>query len=363
MAALTGAAMRIKTEIADLFSNSNFIFDQMAQEGWENAQKGDSVEVGSLAAMSINSDGSTDQTAEDPTYSALTLTADQEPLILQHLKRRHEQQMIGGGGNWSREIARLAVPQMKNYMDRYLLDYLQQTLCYDTSATYHTNVAGDTLTYDDFLNAKAKLMSQRGSDIARLKFVIDAYAEGAVQSFPTFTRNMEAGSSDPEVFGASRVGAVAGIPVYVTAEVPGSDARGAYTVTSTSWAIVTNELTVTVAAGHGLVPGQKCTFDTATAGGDMATSTAITSVTATTVVFAWTASDDSATEAGTISLSSTVNFLVDVGHVHVAQDGDVMVEIVKRPDSTGHNLQISPLYGAIGRAGRVNLLNSPRLAV
>lgn len=362
MAALgTGAAVKIKTELAHLFNNAHYAFDRMKSEDFTNAQKGDTIEVGTLAALTINTDGSTDQTAEDPSLSALSLVIDNEPMILVHLKRRLMDQMLGGGGKWAEEISADAMPEIANYRDRNLFDYLSWTTAYDTSATYWSNVAGDTLTYVDFLTAKAKLLSQRSSDINRLQFWIDGYAEAAVHNFSGFVPTNQA--LEDGQFGVRSVGSISGIPVFVSAELPGTDARGAVTVASTAYANVSNVQTITVGTGHGLVPGMKVSFDTVTAGGDVSTAVAISSVTATTVVIANAGADSNATEAGTITLAGTVNMLIDAGHVHTAQEGATQVHIVKREKSTGHNLQVSPLFGRTARAGRVVGIVSPRLSL
>lgn len=355
------AAKKVKTELAHLFWNTHYAIDMMRQEDFSGAQNGDTVEVGTLAAFTVNADGSSDQTAEDPSLSALKLIIDQEPMILVHLKRRLDAQMLGGQGKWAAEIAADAIPQMKNYMDRNLFDYLVWSLCYSTTGGYWANPAGDTLTYADFLTAKARLNAQRSSDANRYQFWVDAYAEAAVQTFTGFVPNSAEAAEG--FFGSRRIGLIGGIPVFTSAELPGSDARGAYTVASTAYAIASGTMTITVGAGHGIVPGHRITFNTVTAGGDVAASTAVTSVGATSVVLTVANGDSSATEAGTISLQGAVSLLIDTGHVHVGQDDDVQTHIVKREKSTGHNLQVSPLFGRIARAGRVIAIASPRSAL
>ena len=79
---------------------------------------------------------------------------------------------------------------------------------------------------------------------------------------------------------------------------------------STAWAITGgNTLTVTIGSGHGLLAGYSCVFDTLTAGGDMATPTAISTANATTIVFSWTAANASATEAGVLKCAGAADLI------------------------------------------------------
>ncbi len=77
------------------------------------------------------------------------------------------------------------------------------------------------------------------------------------------------------------------------------------TVASTAYANVSNVQTITCAS-HGIVQGDFVTFDTVTAGGDVATATMVLRTTATTIVIANAGGNSSATEAGTITVNPTV---------------------------------------------------------
>ena len=106
------------------------------------------------------------------------------------------------------------------------------------------------------------------------------------------------------------------------------------------------------------MPGQKITFDTATAGGDQPAATEVDAVGATQIDFT-TSNTGSASEVGTITVESTESVLADVSQVFVAQQVMPSTRIVPYTDRTSDALQVSSLWGYVGRQGRVRVLNSP----
>lgn len=355
-----GAAKRVKAEIVDLFTNANFAYDMMSDESSQLAGGGDRVDIPALSDFTIATDASVDQTADDPNPSVLQLVCDREPLILVRLRRRYERQMLSGAGAWSQQIAKVIAPQMRNYQDRTLFDYFLGTTCWTTAALgapYHVNVAGASLTYNHFQLAKAALTSLRGQDMSRFKFFLDAYAEAAVHTFPGFIPN-----NTPEVskgmLGLRAIGWIGGIPVYPSSEVPGSNARGLYSVAVTASNVATNVVTLTVGAGHGFVQGQVISTSGLSTN---ITSATITSVTATTIVAPLVASNGSV-GTGTVRLNTSMSFLVDTGHVHKADGDQLLLSIVDLATNSGKNLKVTPLYGFVARQGRVIAIGSPRLA-
>jgi hypothetical protein len=326
------------------------------------SQKGDVFEVPSIADMTIYSDGSTAQTANDPSLSSLTLTIDQEPFLPVNITRRRQAQLLGGGV-WAQQLAMEADMMIRNYKDREVADYMFD-LAYDSSATYYTNVAGLTLTNVMLLEAKTALSAQRGAT-DKIMYVLDAYSEAQLHSLTGFL--YQPGQIQMGIAGFRQVGLLHGNPVIITNENPGSAARGAYTVATTaavtSGSGVTH--TYTVAAGHNLVPGMYVTVAGHDADENISTAAAITSVGATSVVVTTSATTDgtSSDATGTITLRSAINFVADFGHLWKGESDNMMVRIVDQLDNTGSRLHISPLYGLVGRAGRVRAFCSPRASL
>ncbi len=359
-----GAAKVIKAELQHLQSSQDpTIWSMLSSlpDQISGAQKGDTYAVPSISALTAYSDGSTDQTVLSATLAELLLVIDREPFLPIEITRRREAQLLGGG-RWGEQLAIEAMQAIVNYREADVCDYML-SLAYDSSATYWVNPGATTLTRNFLLQAKAYLAGQRGAT-GNYALICDSYAEAGLRSLVGFTATqLTSDSASAGRVGFRRIGEFDGIPVAITNDNPGSLARGQRTVASTAYANVSNVQTVTVAAGHGIVPGNFVTFNTVTAGGDVATATVVTSVTATTVVFANAGGNSNATEAGTITVRGAVNFLADMGHIWKGESDEMMVRLVPPTGRTGSVLQVSPLYGRIGRPGRVVAIGSPYAAL
>lgn len=348
----------VLSRLADLTSRTNYAVDKVRQLR-QPLGRGDIVEVPSIGSLTVTADGNAGAAPQSITTSVLSCQANLHPAIFAALPEVDAYQLMDG--NWASQVAEDAIVQLKNDMDeKFLRDYIALSLCYDTSATYHDNVAGDSLTDDDILNAKAALLANDGVRQENLALFVSSYGEGSIANISSFIPPAAMAISGEQKLnlGIPMVGSVSGVPVYSTNSVLRNRS-----VASTAWDITSNVLTVTVAAGHGFVPGMLCTFDTVTAGGDMSTPTAITSVTATTVVFAHTATDGSATEAGTLSSTTSYNVMLDRSQMFVAQQQFPKVRSVADYDSTDTALQVSAIWGRIGRAGRARVIHSPGSAI
>ena len=334
--------------LADLYSRSRYMFNLMFSLR-EPLGRGDSIEVPSQSSVTVNSDGQTGASPESLTVSVLTLSANLHPFINVVLPAVDSLQLLDG--NWPTQTARQAITEMMNHVDTALSEYLI-TVAYDTSGTYHDNEASAALSGADILNCKAALLDQGGINMQDIALFVGPYGEASLMNISGFIPNFQL--AEQGQLGIPFLGSVYGIPVYMTTSV-----QRRRTVTSTAFANVSNVQTITVAAGHGLVPGVPVTFDTVTAGGDVATATAVVSVTATTVVIANAGADASGTEAGTITIESTENIMCDRTHVYVAMQKLPTLRVVPDYDSTDDALQVSVVWGRIARAGRVRILHSP----
>lgn len=131
-----------------------------------------------------------------------------------------------------------------------------------------------------------------------------------------------------------------------------------WTVAATASSITSNVATFTVPVGHGLQAGM--TITTAGATADVDTPTAITSVTATTVVVALTGSDAPTNGAATISTNASVIALVDRAKCYFA--GNLIPNIREVPSarrSGADSLQAYADFGNLVIDGFVRLIMVP----
>ncbi len=363
-----GAAKVIKAELQHLQSSQEpTIWSMLSSlpDQISGAQKGDTYAVPSISALTAYSDGSTDQTVLSATLAELLLVIDREPFLPIEITRRREAQLLGGG-RWGEQLAIEAMQAIVNYREADMCDYML-SLAYDAGATYWVNPGALTLTRDFLLRAKAYLAGQRGAT-GQYALICDSYAEAHLRSLVGFTAaQLTSDSASAGRVGFRRIGEFDGIPVAITNDNPGSLARGQRTVATTA-AVTTvsgTTHTYTVASGHGIVPGNFVTVAGHDADENISTATVVASVTATTVVVvtAATADGTSSDASGTITVRGAVNFLADMGHIWKGESDEMMVRIVPPTGRTGSVLQVSPLYGRIGRPGRVVAIGSPYAAL
>jgi len=350
--------------LADLHSEVDYAIDQASTSLSQQAGAGDVLEIPDITSLTVVADGDTDTAGQTVTTNVTTLNVNLNPWINARLPQRAQAQLLnsggagqGGTGVWAQGVARTAISNLRASIDSNYLTHIV-TSAWETGVAVanHTNVAGDTLTSADILNAMAALTDNQGVTENDLVLFMSAYGAASIRSISTFVPNgvqAERGN-----LGIPMIGTVHGVPIYQSSQVP-----RLRTVTSTAWDISTNVLTITVAAGHGIAAGQLLTFDTVTAGGDMSTATAVTSTTSTVITIAHTASDASATEAGTITIDDSENVMIATNHNYTARSIMPRVRVVPDPDSSGDHMQISMVWGRIARAGYANVIHSPQTSI
>jgi len=348
----------VLSKIADINSRANYIIDKMSN--WSAPLgKGDSVQVGALADFTIASavDGSlvpTLLTAQAPSMSALTLTASLEPAAAIRIGQMDQLQALDGG--YLAANAETAMLNLRNSMDSAFALYVIQTMAAEalTANLYHSNVAGDSLVADDFHNAIAQQLSLAGSDFNRLALFLHPYAYASMLSAADFVYNVAPNDSQ---LGPKQIGSFFGVPVFVSQGVPTSR-----TIACTAVSVTSNVATVT-AAGHGLAGGVKITIAGITTA--ITTAAAVTSVTDGSIfTVPLTACNGAMADgAGTITVQSAENLLIDTGHAYVANSVMPKVRIVQEPLYTSDILQVSTVWGFVGRAGRASIIHSPKNSV
>jgi hypothetical protein len=367
MAHLDGAAESVWEELQDLLKNPHpSVFSMLSNlpDLIVGAKVGDAYDVPSIGALTINDDGSADATADSVSVTNLQLVIDREPSIVVRLTRRQQDQLLGGGGKFVQQIARMADTNMTNHLDRDVLNY-GHTLAWDTAGTYWVNPGGLTITRNHLLAGKAYLAGQRGATGQYVCFM-DSWCEAGVRNLLGFTATQlpVAEAQVLAAYGIEVIGRIDGITIAITNENPGSQARGQRTI-ATSAAVTTvsgTTHTYTVAAGHNVVPGNFITVAGHDADENISTAAAVTAVTATSIAAVTAATTDgtSSDAVGTITVRGSVNIMADMGHFWKGLDpGNVKVKIVELATNTGANMVISPLFGRVGRAGRVLAIGSP----
>jgi len=267
-------------------------------------------------------------------------------------------------GNWAQELARTIRIELGNYIGQDHWD-VATTAAYDTAGTYWVNAAGAAITVAMVELTIAKMTSQKGVSRSGLAWMFNPYGIGAIRSLPSWQSN-EA-TMDGKI-GLPVVGALSGIPVYVSQSVR------PYLTATTSAAVITGTgtvLTLTVPAGHNFVPGMKATTTGLTSGYNVSSKT-VASVTATTIVLTTTGlADGTAGDGvGTITAETPVNGLIyrPWAYSNVQQVPDI--EIVKMSGGgagsttkIGDEMQFDAIWGRAVLAGAVYMLGSPYLAV
>lgn len=350
-------AKAVLSELVDTWSRAAYIQDIMTQLD-APLGAGDVVEVPSISDLTVYANGASSQSAQAITTSVLTLTADQHPWITAALPRVAATQLLSGA--WAGQVASASTQMLKSSIDQSIISYLRTVMIAtagDTSNYDNLTASGGTsvpaLSSVSIYNSVAALENLSGAQRSRFAWVLNPFAQAEIASIAAFIPNSSA--SERGVLGIPMIGSINGVPVYVSPNVPRRR-----TVATTAWAITgTNTHTMTVAAGHGILPGMMITFDTVTAGGDLLTAVRVTSVTATTVVYSAAGQTNAtATEAGVITIEACENHLLDLGHHYVAMQAMPNVRVVPDPQTTGDILQVSAIYGRVARAGRGRILLS-----
>jgi len=338
-------------ELADLYSRANYGIDKMTNLRAPLAN-GDIIEVPDISSLTVGAAGSSDVSSSSVTTNILSLNANLKPMINAELPLVASMQLMDG--RWAAQVARQATIQLKNDMDEDLMrDYIAEDLCWTTGtdSTYHFNEGGDALVEDDILNAKAYLLSQDGVQSQNLAFFVSSYGEGSIGSISGFVpARFEAEQGN---LGIPMIGRVFGVPVYTTNSV-----RRNKSVATTAASVTSNVATFTVASGHGFVAGMKIT--TAGLTDNITTAAAITSTTATTIVAPLTACDGAMADGvGTVDDATSWNVMCDTSQIFVAQQQMPRIRIVPFELRTSDHLQVSSVWGRIGRAGRAAVVHSP----
>lgn len=343
-------AKAVLSALADIHSRGQTILD-LVTELREPLGAGDIIDVGDISALTVADAGGaspSNQTVQSVTQNVLTLTVNLEPSIFAEIPVLQSIQNLNGA--WAPQVAAQSMTMLRNSMDSTFLTYVSSTLCADQSATYVVNAAGDTIAVADILNARAQLLAQDGTNASDLVMVVHPYAEAGILSLSAFIPNFQrAEQGDLGML----LGTVYGIPVYTSNSVERNRA-----VACTAVSVTSNVATVT-AANHGLEVGNLVTISDITT--PLTTAAAIASTAdANTFTVPLTAGDGAMADGvGTVTCSNCFNVMFDRKHMFAARQKMPSVRIVDRELRTSSVLQVSALWGRVGRAGRAVRIHTP----
>lgn len=349
-----GRAKAVLEVLSDIYSRGKFAIDSVTPLR-EPLGFGDLIDVPSIASLTVTASGATTTAPQAITTNVLTLNANLDPMINALLPHLAATQLLNG--KWAQAVAKQAMIMLKNSMDETFLQYLAETIAWVTgsAATYHDNVAGDTLTSADWLNAKAGILAQDGAQEQNLVAFVSPYAEGSIRSIAAFVPNFT--EAEKGNIGIPLLGRVHGVPVHTSNSI-----RRNKSVATTAASITTNVVTWTVAAGHGFVPGMLVTSTGMTV--NLSTAAAITSTTATTIVAPLTGADGAMADGvGNVVDATSWNVMLDSAQVWTAQQGGPMARVVPDFQTTGDALQLSTIWGRIARAAYTRVIHSPGSAI
>lgn len=342
-------AMEIEARLAPLFTRSNYIHDQLTQK---NGTQERHVITG-IAAMSVHVDDGTDRPPQPFTPDNLVLDRDRRLFSNQQLDALDMDLNLEGA--WDDETARQTVVNVRNRLDEDIARHLM------SASTTPISDGATVLSKESVRTAKARLMAQDGAGTPVV--FAHPFATAAMDTIDSFTPNYQAAERGD--LGIPSVGTIYGMRVFETNSVPNPTN---HRIASTAWTAATGTLTVTLAetdaSAHGFRVGQRVTFDTATAAGDMATPTAITGVSGGTITIASSGvADGTATEVGALILADAAALVVDRAHAYAAILRRPRVRFVGDPDSSNTSLQVTAHFGRVARPGRVECLFTNATAI
>lgn len=345
---------KLISKVDTLFPLSN-IFTDMGPAMRVNQ----SIDIPTRASITVeqasNSSGATLMTLQTNAPVANNLIVDQHygaVILIQKLQNIYDL-----NGKWSDQMSHQVKVELDDYIDIDCYDEAIRVGAWDTTATRWTNVAGATVTGDMVELAMAKMRAQKGVRQADLVWTFHPYGMGAIRRLSAFVPSVNAPMGD---LGTPAVGTLHGIPVVESQSVIDQ-----LTVATSAVTITSNVATATVAAGHGLVPGMLVLNSGLTDSASNLTAQVISSVTATTVVFPYTASNGAQGDGvGVLTVNLTCNGLLNRPWLFksIQQVPDVKI-VARSAGYIGDELQFDAIWGVKVLANSAVMIGSPRQAV
>ena len=345
-------------QLADLHTLPNYLLDRMQSVG-DAERYGEAFDVPSVPNLEVRADANARvndlSTITTVTPDEITLTVDQKPWIQQLIPAIDRAQILRG--NWMPGLGRSALTQLRNYADGLLLDdYLAGQVVFDAAGGFTFNAASDSLTAADLLVARGTALRNKGANLAAHRWIFDPLAQSGLMGLQGWRPN----ESRTE-FGASDVATLYGITMV---ETPAVQIGRVFTPTAAS--VSGGELILTFAGVNpGIVVGSQIQAVGAFAGGagsEIVAGATVSAVSANGLeVRIATAAGPSGDVlgSGTVRHNAAINMLVDTDHVYRALQRMPASRIKPDPGGTGDFLEVSMIFGMLGRQGRAWGIQSP----
>jgi hypothetical protein len=334
-----GRQKAVSAQVFKRYATTNWVHKMVTQEDFT----GDAIDLINLSGFESMSDSSVRSPPSASNINNEQLTVDRSPAVRSLLRKRDSIQVLNG--SYGEAMGQELSDELNGGLDRSLLSDMALVKAWTTgtASSYHVNVAGAALTNTHIETAIALISESKRVRRDQMMWVCSSFGHGSVANSGL---SYIAKPGPNGQLGVGVVGELSGIPLVVSDELP---ARRR-TIASTAWQRATNELTITVAAGHGVVAGQMVTFDTATAAADVSTAVAVIRTTATTIVIPQTAADAGpTTEAGTITTQSAVNLLIAKNASHVSIQALPDTVIKQDFESTSEAVYVDTVWGFYNR--------------
>lgn len=355
------AAKAVKDEILDLESRSTYLSRLWTNVG-DALGAGQSLDIGEISDLTVEdaidtSYLNTNLTVQSLTEIANNLIIDQARAISTEI--RSFDRLFLNNGMFLENVSGKLFRQIANDRDSRDYAYGANVIAYDTAATYHMNVAGDAASVIDIENSVANAQTERsgyqGAPFDQLVWMFHPFGIGSVRVLPSWQNNE---ATIDGSLGVPLVGKLCEIPVYVSQSVQRNRS-----VATTAVTVATNVATATVAADHGFVPGMFITTSGHTTNATVAV--AITSVTATTIVYPLTASNGALADGvGLVTDATCWNGLVRRDWLWEATVADWISRVIPYgPTRTSDVIQVQHTWGRKSRSGAVFIMHTPGSSV
>lgn len=340
--------------VFDAAANQNFLADRLrTRELEEDASEADALDFLEFPTYTVSDGVDTNGDLQDVTINQIGLTGEnielaEHPAIFVEIGVKDEIQ-LSLDENAASLFSKKLVSDLRNEIDTRLLRAARTAAYAAGAGTYHGNVEGGAVTKKMIFDEVGRL-ENAGSARSSVEIWVNPMTLGAFAELEQWFR---ASGEQTAAIGATNVGAIGDIPVISSKIVPYRRS-----IAFSASAISSNALTLTVAAGHSVVPA---TFVSTTgASANVATpGAAVASVTATTIVLPLTSGDNATNGAGTAYVESAENLIVARDVNKVAMQLVPSLKLVDGGRARVSNLlKCYALFGQRWRVGNVRIFHT-----
>lgn len=354
------ASKAVRRAILNTWDKGRSIFPLVSDMGTVT-RGGDSLDIPSNGNSVVNRSENANPAAVPSTTD--TLVVQEQFFINNEITQRAQDQLMGGGGQYARNLALSAGGDMINEMDRHMIEYLLQARAFADGVDAHRNLDGGAITDQDVNDIESAMREQDGiantndgffwlaspTAHARIKDVADLISPDMLPRT----------SADGANLGLPMVGRLNNIPMFLTNSMPGRANNSRLQIPGTNAVLAGGIATVDVPPNHGLVEGMQIFTQDFTNNVLVTAPSQIITSGPLQVTFN-SPGADGANGAGTILSKTAMLMLGYAPWIFFATDGVVpRTRLVERSDAAGWSFQIYQNLGRIAHAGGVKVLHAP----